>query len=227
MKNLIPLILLCSIFLVGNAQQKTARFFFNSGAGLSYSLFYKNGGVVRDFGPANTANHKISRNIFGFSQFIELEYRLKNSRWSLRAGYATHRFYPQFKKKGYTTNGTYYDIDIKEADRNAYPQITIQYALFTGTNRLEIGTGFYNQIKKLQTINYYDNMVVSGNNPGGNAIFIQEHTGVEAGFPVNLDYVHFLKKGNGIGARLNFNYTQSVQRAEHISLQVFFKTKLK
>lgn len=208
------------------AQKRTNRLFINSGAGPSYSLFYKNGGWVRDFGPANTGNVTVSRDVWTFSQFLEVEWRLKNPRWSLRGGYAAHRFYPRFKKTGYTTNGTYYFIDTKEADRYAYPQVSVHYAIVQGKNRLEAGVGFYNRINKRQTVNYYDNISVQ---PGvsGNAFFIQETVSNEGGFPFYLDYVHFLPNGSGIGARLNFNYTQSLRQAEHLALQLFFKTRLR
>jgi hypothetical protein len=226
MRKLTAVILfLISVYSVA-AQKRTNRLFINSGAGPSYSLFYKNGGWVRDFGQANTGNITVSRDVWAFSQFAELEWRLKNPRWSLRAGFATHRFYPRFKRTGTTTNGTYYDIDTKEADRYSYPQVAIHYALVQGINRLEVGLGFYNQINKRQTINYYNNISVQ---PGtsGNAFFIKEYTGHEGGIPFNVDYIHFLNNGSGLGARLNFNYTQSLRTAEHIALQLFFKTRLR
>ncbi len=203
------------------------RLYVNFGFGPSYSLYYKSGGWVRDWGAGNFDNLTVSRDVWGFSHFAEAEWRLKNPRWSIRAGYALHHFSPRYKKEGFTGNGTYYEFDTKETERSFYPQATVHYAIITGINRLEAGTGFYNQIQTLNTNNYYERIVTGPNSTAVTAFLIRSHKSVEAGFPFNIDYIRTLPNGNGVGARLNFNYTQSLRTAEHLALQLFFKAKLK
>ncbi|HEX8316481.1 MAG TPA: hypothetical protein VF609_15875, partial [Flavisolibacter sp.] len=191
-------------------QSKTSRWFVNAGAGPSYSLFYKNGGWVRDFGVTNTANITESREAWAFSHFAEVERRFKNNRLSARIGYSIHFFEPRFQKNYTTANGTVFLIDTRERDRYLYLQPTIHYAFLVGQNRLEAGTGFYIQKGRRQTISYYNQIVVN-NQPSAPTLFIEDHTSEEAGFPFNIDYVRTFKNQNGIGCRLNFNYTQSLQ----------------
>lgn len=215
--------IMISLSLFG--QNKAARWFVNAGAGPSYSLFYKDGGWVRDFGVANTSNVTEPQTVWAFSHFAEVERRFKNNRLSVRLGYSMHHFEPRFQKIFTTANGTVFRIDTRERDRYLYLQPTIHYAFIEGTNRLEAGTGFYIQKNRRQTINYYNRIVVN-NTPAAPTLFIDDRRSEEAGFPFNLDYVRTLKNQNGIGCRLNFNYTQSLRTAEHLSFAVFFKMRL-
>ena len=222
-----PLLLVFLVFASSTllAQTKSSRWFVNAGAGPSYSLFYKDGGWVRDFGVANTSNTTVPGTVWAFSHFAEVERRFKNKRLSLRIGYSMHTFEPRFQTNYTTANGTVFSIDTRERDRYLYLQPTMHYAFLEGKNRLEVGTGFYIQKNRRQTINYY-NSIVMNNMPATPTLFIRDYKSEEAGFPFNFDFIRTLKSGNGIGCRLNFNYTQSVQTAEHLSGSIFFKMRL-
>lgn len=219
MKKNLLLILTIALISSSRAQQQLpfkSRLFINIGAGPSYSLFYAAGGWVRDFGQPNFTNKTVNRNAWAFSHFAELEWRFRNPRWSWRAGYSMHHFFPEFAASGFSANNTRYDIDTHEADRYIYIQSTIQFAIIQGINRLEFGTGLYIQFNRRQEIEFYE--------PG--SFYFTEYEGREGGFPFNLDYTHFLHRGTGIGCRLNFNYSASVDIAEHLALQCYVKARL-
>jgi len=224
------LFITASLFLLQHfsfaQKNKLNKLYVNAGAGPSYSLFYNSGGWVRAFGDPNFNNITQQRNAWAFSHFAELEWRLRNPKWSVRAGYSMHHFHPVFNAEGVSANNTYYQIHTKESDRYTYLQTTVHYAfLDRDVDRLELGTGFYIQKNQRQGIEYYNSF--SGPGGAGAAFIIDDYKSEEAGFPLNLDYLRKLKNGNAIGCRFNFNYTQSVQTAEHLAVQLYIKAKLR
>lgn len=220
---LFSLLLITSLVTIG--QKTSDRLFLNIGTGPSYSLYYNSGGWVRDFGPSNVNNITQQRTAWAFSHFGEIEWRLKNQRWSLRGGYSMHHFFPSFKIQGVTPNNTIFVIDTKEPDRYTYFQVTTHYAFFQSSRlRIEAGTGFYIQENRRQGITYHESL--SGPVGLGPTFLVNDYQSQEAGFPLNIDCIWSLKNNNGIGARFNMNYTQSVQTFEHLAFQLFFKGKL-
>ena len=168
--------------------------------------------------------------MYAFAHFVELGWRLKNPRWTLRLGYASQNFFPLFKTTGYTAEGSYFNIDTKEIDKNTYLNLTLQCAILTGKNRLEIGSGVYTKLHRKQQIEYYSSYQPQSGAPSTSAILIEDISGftsIEGGFPLNIDYLHTLKSGVGLGCRLNFNYSQSIQQPEHLAAFVFIKARLK
>ena len=226
-KKFIILIFFILPFTLFSQQNKfKKKWFLNIGVGPSKSLFYSSGGWARDWDTLNAGNKKVDRKAWAFSHFGELELQL-NPKLAVRLGYSADNYFPSYKISGFSTNGTYYEIDTKESDRNLYIQLTAHYTILANAkNKLEIGAGLYNLINKRQEIQYYSRYYIDTLPLPVNAILIKDRKFVEGGIPFSLDYTRFIKPDYGIGFRINYNYTFSVQMPERLAFYGFVKIKL-